>query len=342
MRLGKDRCFIIAEAGVNHDGDVARAEQLIDAAADAGADAIKFQVWVAGEQSGAFAEKADYIDQATPNDKSFVEILDELQLSFDEFRYLKDKADSRNIMFLATPDGTQSLDFIVDDLDAPLVKIASTEVTYPQFLTAIAAKGRPVLLSTGMSTLLEVEKAIVALKNGGADSITLLHCTTEYPAPADAMNLGAISTLQSAFQLPVGLSDHSLGIEAPLAAVALGVCAIEKHLTLSRTLPGCDHQASLEPQELRQMVQSVRLIEKMMGTGKKEPSPGEMKNIPVVRRSIVAARYIEPGTRLTCELLACKRPGTGIAPEFLDQVIGMSVVRALKEGKPVNWGDLKE
>ena len=339
--IPQQRCFIIAEAGVNHDGDIDRAKRLIDVAAEAKADAVKFQTWRPGEITGRYAYKVNYLETTTEAAESRYQLSCRLALPYPVFRELKAHAERCGILFLSTPDGFDSLNFLVGELDMPIVKIGSTEVTHLQYLEAIGRTGRPAILSTGLSNLGEVEKAVAALRRGGNRELTLLHCTSEYPAPDDQMNLRAIDTLRAAFNSPVGLSDHSRGIEASLAAVAMGASVLEKHFTLDRSLPGPDHQASLDGPELAALVASVRRVETMLGDGCKRPTVAELANMNGIRRGVVAARKISPGTVLTADMLVCKRPGGGIEPEQLDVLVGFTVRRELDEDEPLTWDDVR-
>lgn len=335
------RVFVIAEAGVNHDGDIEKARRLIDAAADIGADAVKFQTWNPGELTGRFAVKASYATQGTRSDESFVDMEAARRLPFEAFRELQAHAARRKILFLSTPDGFESLNFLANDLKVPILKVGSSEVTHTRFLAAVGAKGRPVVLSTGLSTLGEAEAAVGAVRAGGDVPLVVLHCTSEYPAPDADMNLRAMTALGAAIGVPVGLSDHSLGIEAAVAATALGARVIEKHLTLDRTLPGPDHAASATPAEFAQMVRAIRRVEVQLGDGIKRRMPSELKNLIAVRRSVVAACDLAAGTRLEPGMLACKRPGSGIAPEHLDAIVGMVVNKSLKADEPITWDCLR-
>ncbi|KIL97764.1 N-acetylneuraminate synthase [Paramagnetospirillum magnetotacticum MS-1] len=335
------RAFIIAEAGVNHDGDIQRAKRLIDVAAEAQADAVKFQTWRPGEITGRFAYKVNYLEATTEQAESRYELSCRLALPYPVFRELKSHCEARGILFLSTPDGFDSLAFLVGELDMPIVKIGSTEVTHPQYLEAIGRTGRPAILSTGLSTLGEVEKAVAALRRGGVGPLALLHCTSEYPAPDSQMNLRAMTTLGRAFGLPVGLSDHSLGGEAALAAIALGAVIIEKHFTLDRSLPGPDHQASLDPQGLAAFVAAIRRVEAMLGDQIKRPTATELANMNGIRRGVVAARNLAAGTILDTTMLVCKRPGGGIEPEDLDRLAGFTLRRDLAEDEPLSWDDVK-
>jgi len=333
--------LFIAEAGVNHDGDPECAMALVEAAAGANADAVKFQTWVPGEITGRFTGKVRYLEETTEKDESRYELSNRLALAFDAHFALKQRAEELGITFLSTPDGFQSLDFLVDQLGISVIKIGSTEVTHPQFLEAIGRKRLPVILSTGLSTLGEVEKALQTLQRGGANDITLLHCTSEYPAPDVEMNLRAMETLQQAFGVPVGLSDHSRGSEAAIAAVAMGASVIEKHFTLDRNLPGPDHQASMTPDELAELIVSLRRVTTMLGDGIKAPTESERANVVGIRRGVVVVRGIVAGTRLTAEMLTCKRPGGGIEPELLNTCVGFVVNRDFEEDEPLTWDDLR-
>ncbi len=336
-----NRVFILAEAGVNHDGDVDQAKRLADAALEAGVDAVKFQTWLPGECTGRFSFKVDYLKSTSPEDESRYELSNRLCLPYEGFKEIKAHCDKAGVPFLSTPDGFQSLDFLVDELDLPIIKIASTELTHVQYLEAVGAKKRPVLLSTGLGTLAEVEQAITALRASGDPSITLLHCTSAYPAPADEINLRAMQTMSQAFNLPVGFSDHSGGLEASIAATALGARVIEKHFTLSRDLPGPDHQASLEPSELAELVKAIRNTEAMLGDGVKRPAPSEAENLTGIRRSVVAVSPLSAGTRLTRDMLTCKRPGTGLTPDLLEHLVGLTLTKGLEEDEPLTWDHLR-
>lgn len=333
--------FVIAEAGVNHDGDAGKARRLIDAAVDAGADAVKFQTWNPGELTGRFAVKAAYAVNGAAPDETFAEMESKFRLPFEAFRDLQAYSARRGILFMSTPDGFESLDFLADELNVPILKVGSSEVTHLRFLRAFAAKGRPVILSTGLSTMPEVEAAIAAAGGGRTVPLAVLHCTSEYPAPDADMNLRAMSTIGAAFGLPVGLSDHSLGIEAALAAVALGARIVEKHLTLDRAAAGPDHAASATPDEFRAMVRGIRRVEAQLGDGVKRPMPSEEKNRDAVRRSVVAARDLAAGTRLESGMLTCKRPGTGIEPERLGDLVGKTISRPFLADEPITWECLR-
>ena len=312
-------CFIIAEAGVNHNGEVDLAEQLIEVAADAGADAVKFQTFKADKVVTAYAEKAAYQKKTTSASESQYDMIKRLELKAQDFKHLAKYAKSKNILFLSSPFDKASVDLLAD-LDVPAFKVASGEITNVDLLRHIARKGRPILLSTGMSTLGDIERALNLIQHSGTSDIILLHCTTNYPAQPAELNLRAIKTLKYAFALPVGFSDHSVGIAASIAAVALGACAIEKHITISKELPGPDHQASSEPAQFKEMVEAVRNVEQALGDGVKRPTRSEEETITVARRSIVAKADIPKGTVITEDMLEVKRPGTGISPQRFEDL----------------------
>jgi N,N'-diacetyllegionaminate synthase len=334
------RVFVIGEAGVNHNGDPGLAAELIDAALEAGVDAVKFQTWQPGECTGRFAFKVDYL--ATEDDaESRYELSNRLALPHGVFRKLKDHCRRKGILFLSTPDGFQSLDFLVDELDMPVIKIGSTEVTHLQYIEAIARKRRPILLSTGMSTLGEVERCIRIIRDHNEADLVLMQCTSEYPAPDDEINLHAMVTMQEAFGLPVGHSDHSVGPEASVAAVALGARVVEKHFTLDKSLPGPDHKASMDPAELAELVRSIRRTEAMLGDGRKAPTASEQRNLAGIRRGVVAARDLSKGTRLTEDMLVAKRPFAGVEPFEFGTMSGMVLNRAVREDEPIRWDDVR-
>lgn len=340
--------LVIAEAGVNHNGDLGIARSLIDAASDAGADAVKFQTFRADELVSKSAPKAAYQQRTTDADESQHAMIRRLELDEGAHEQLIAHASSRHIRFLSTPFDRPSLSMLTERFGLTLIKVGSGELTNLPFLVDVARAADRLIVSTGMGSLAEVESALGALAYGfttsrgqhpgphdlaaayssgvGQDEIrariTLLHCTTEYPAAFEDVNLKAMSTLSSAFGVPVGYSDHTPGTHIAVAAVALGACLIEKHLTLDRTLPGPDHEASLEPDELAQMVDQIRATQRAIGDGIKRPSGAEWRNRAVARKSLIAARPISSGERFSEENLACKRPGTGIAPERFWSYLG--------------------
>lgn len=322
-----NKVFIIAEAGVNHNGSIELAKQLIEKGAEAGVDAVKFQSFKASKLVTVNAEKADYqIANTGNNDENQYAMIKKLELDYDKHQELMDYAISKNVMFLSSAFDLESIDLLVD-LDLSVFKIPSGEITNLPYLRKIALTKKPVILSTGMATLGEIEEALEVLKNNGTTDVTILHCNTEYPTPMSDVNLTAMNTMKDAFKVKVGYSDHTLGIEVPIAAVALGAVVIEKHFTLDKTMEGPDHKASLEPDELKQMVKSIRNIEKALGTGVKTPTDSERKNKPIARKSIVAKAPISIGEIFSEENLEIKRPGTGISPMLWDEIIGSKATK---------------
>ncbi len=325
--------YIIAEAGVNHNGSYELACRLVDAAKTAGADCIKFQTFKTKNLVSDNAKKAEYQRKIT-GDGSQSDMLKKLELSYDEFLRLKKYCDKVGITFLSTPFDLDSIDFL-DSIDMPFWKIPSGEITNYPYLVAIARTGKPVVMSTGMCNMKEIEDAISVLRDNGANDIKLLHCNTEYPTPYEDVNLKAMKTMKEAFKVEVGYSDHTNGIEVPIAAVALGATVIEKHFTLDRNMEGPDHKASLEPDELAAMVTSIRNVERAMGNGIKEPSDSEVKNIKAARKSIVAKRNIKAGEVLDERNLTTKRPGAGISPMRWNEVIGTRAIRDFDEDESI-------
>lgn len=325
----------MAEAGVNHNGQLQLAKQLIDAAKTAGCDAVKFQTFRSERLVSKKAQLAAYQKRhKSNNEQNQWDLIKRLELSWVEFKKLKEYCQKKKILFVSTPFDFESVD-LLEKLNVPFLKISSGEVTNLPFLKYIAQKGRPVILSTGMSTLKEVEEAVKVIVQTGNKNLVLLHCVTEYPAPVKEINLRAMLTLQKAFHFPVGYSDHTLGIEVAVAAVALGARVIEKHLTLDRHLPGPDHRASLMPSEFQQMVMAIRNVEKALGDGIKRPASCEVKNLPIVRKSITAAEPIFKGELITSEKVTLKRPGYGLAPKFLPDVIGKRAAVNIAPDEPI-------
>lgn len=325
--------YIIAEAGVNHNGSFELACRLADAAKEAGANCVKYQTFKSENLVSKDAQKAEY-QKKTTGDSSQQDMLKKLELSYDSFVRLKEYCDKIGICFLSTPFDFESIDFL-KSLDMPFWKIPSGEVTNYPYLVALAKTGKPVVMSTGMCEMNEISDAIKVLKDNGTKDIKLLHCNTEYPTPFEDVNLTAMKTMREAFSTEVGYSDHTKGIEVPIAAVALGATIIEKHFTLDRNMEGPDHKASLEPQELKQMVRSIRNIEKAIGTGDKTPSASEKKNITIARKSIVAKKEIKAGEIFTVENITVKRPGTGISPMRWNEVLGTKAVRDFNEDEKI-------
>lgn len=341
------RTYIIAEAGINHNGSLKLAKELVDVAAESGADAVKFQTFKADQMVSVSAQKADYQLKTTAADESQYSMIKRLELDQSSHQQLIEHCIKRGIQFLSSPFDLESIDLLVYQLELPLLKIPSGEITNGEFLLKASQTGKRILLSTGMSTLSEIEMALQVLAFGYLnnekrpsfenfeeayfmnegqqklrESVKLLHCTTEYPTPLGEVNLRVMDTLHQAFQLPVGLSDHTPGIAVPIAAVARGAVVIEKHFTLGRAMAGPDHKASLEPGELKQMVRSIREVELAIGSSQKIPTESELKNRSIARKSLVAAKRIHKGERFTEYNLTAKRPGGGISPINLWKWIG--------------------
>ncbi|MBR0826178.1 N-acetylneuraminate synthase [Bradyrhizobium manausense] len=349
-----ERTSIIAEAGVNHNGSLELAKRLIDVAAEAGADFVKFQTFKSSDVLTSRAQKADYQKARTDAHQNQLDMVRKLELSPDDHFELVEHCKSRSIALVSTPFDIVSANFLVDDLKVDFVKVSSGDLTNAPFLLHLAGLGAPILLSTGMGLLGEIEDALGVLAFGYlkpagvrpersafcaayrsaqgqfvlAEKVSLLHCTTEYPAPIDCTNLRAMDTLKQAFGLRTGFSDHTPGIHVPIAAVARGASIIEKHLTLDREMSGPDHRASLEPAQFADMVSSIRDVEQALGSGRKMPTRAEISNMTVARRSIVAARKIEPGEVFSADMLTTKRPGDGLAPMELFALIGRPARRA--------------
>lgn len=322
------KTFVIAEAGVNHNGSLELARKLVDVAVEAGADAVKFQTFKADKLVSKTAQKADYQKQMTPAGESQYEMIKKLELDEDAHSTLIGYCNEKRIMFLSTPFDHDSID-LLNDFGMPIFKIPSGEITNLPYLRHIGRLGRDVILSTGMSDLGEIEDALDALMQSGVskEKITVLHATTEYPCPMDEVNLRAMQTIRAAFAVKVGYSDHTQGIEVAIAAVAMGACVIEKHFTLDRTMEGPDHKASLEPNELKAMVRAIRNIDQAIGDGIKQASKSEAKNIPISRKSIVAAQQIKAGEVFSPKNLTIKRPGAGVNPMRWDEIIGQVAQR---------------
>ena len=326
--------LIIAEAGVNHNGSLAMAKQLAGVAKAAGADIVKFQTAKPELVISRFAEKAEYQKAETGEAESQLEMCKRIHLTFDEHAQLKEYCDSIGIAYLSTPFDLDSIDFL-QQLGTPMWKVPSGEITNLPYLEKIAATKKPVILSTGMSMISEIEDALTILEDGGAGPITLLHCNTEYPTPIEDANLLAMQDLREQFGLPVGYSDHTAGIEADIAAAALGAVVIEKHFTLDKALPGPDHKASHSPEELTAMVAAVRKTELALGDGRKHVTESEAKNKPIARKSILAKRDIKKGETFTPENLTVKRPGDGISPMRWYDVLGKTAKRDFAEDEKI-------
>ncbi len=350
--------YVIAEAGVNHNGDIAKALALVDVAATAGADAVKFQTFTASSVISVHAEKAAYQKQTTDAAESQVDMVAKLELSHADHAQLAERCGERGIAFLSTPFDLDSLDFLVNEMGLTTLKISSGEITNAPLLLAAARSGRDIILSTGMSTMDEVRDALAVLAFGYASTtgatpnaakftraleqadalqgkVTLLHCTTEYPTPYEDVNLRAMDSLREAFGLVVGLSDHTVGIAVAIAAVARGAQVIEKHFTLDRALPGPDHAASLESDELTAMVAAIRATEAALGDGNKRLMPSEAANRDIARKSLVALRPIAEGEEFTEQNLTAKRPGNGISPMAYWRVLGTVAQRAYQTDEAI-------
>jgi N,N'-diacetyllegionaminate synthase len=332
-------CFVIAEAGVNHNGDLALAKRLVDAASAAKADAVKFQTFRSEKLASALAVKASYQVETTGADESQLQMLKRLELSPDSHCELIAHCRRQGILFLSSPFDEDSTDFL-ETLEVPAFKIPSGEIVNVPFLRHVARKGKPIILSTGMSTLGEVETAVKTIRGAGNQELVLLQCVSNYPAAVADVNLRAMETMAKAFQVPVGYSDHVLGNEVAFAAVALGACVVEKHFTLDRTLPGPDHRASLEPNELAALVQGIRTVEAALGDGCKRPAASEANTAAVARKSLVAARDIAANTVLSMDMIAVKRPGTGMPPSMLDFVLSRRLRRDVAKDSLLTLEDL--
>lgn len=333
------RTFVIAEAGVNHNGSLELALGLVDAASRAGADAVKFQSFRADKIALHSAPKASYQEASTGIAESQHEMLRRLELSESDHVALAHRCAERGIAFLSTPFDAESADMLFR-LGVQQFKIPSGEITNTPLLRHVASFGLPLLVSTGMAYLEEVEECLRTLRGAGATDITLLHCVTEYPAPADQINLRAMATLRDAFSVPVGYSDHSEGLEIAYAAVALGAVVLEKHFTLDRSLPGPDHLASIDAGGLVELVRGIRAVESALGNGTKAPAPCEVRNREVVRRSLVLSRGIRAGETIEPSDLAAMRPGTGISPTRITDLAGRRARRDLEAWAPLAWEDL--
>ena len=327
-------CFIIAEAGVNHNGSVKMAKKLIDVAKDVGGDAVKFQTFKAENIVIKNAEKAEYQKETAGIEESQYDMIKKLELTEYDFKELADYAKEKDILFLSSPFDKESVDLLYK-LDVPVFKVGSGEITNFPLLKHIAKKEKPIILSTGMATLGEVEEALNVIRSEGAEDVVLLHCVSNYPARIEDVNLRAMETLKQEFKIPVGFSDHTLGITVPIAAVALDACVIEKHFTLDRNLPGPDHKASLELDELKEMVKAIRDVEKALGDGIKRPTKEEDEIKKIARRSIVAKIDIPKGTIIAEDMLDVKRPGTGIKPKYIDMIVGKKAKENIRKDELV-------
>ena len=333
----KKPCFIIAEAGVNHNGSIKLAKKLIDIAKEAGVDAVKFQTFHVEELVILKSKKANYQDRA--KEKTQYEMLKALELSFDEFRELKKYCDNSNIEFISTPYDIKSVEFL-NGIGVERFKVASADLINKPLIEAIVKTKKQIILSTGMATLGEIDRTISFIYNLGNENIILLHCTTSYPTSYDQVNMNILHTLEEAFGLPVGYSDHTLGIEIPIMAVTMGAKVIEKHFTLDHTMEGPDHFASLEPSELKKMVKTIRNVEKAFGIKRKEITDNEKKNIFYMRRSMHASIDIKIGEVIKANNIKITRPFDGIESWYIDIIIGKKIKNNIKKDDPIRWEDL--
>lgn len=331
--------FIVAEAGVNHNGKVDLGKKLIDLAKVSRADAVKFQTFKAHKVATKYAEKADYQKRAGPSESQY-DMIKKLELSDEDFTRLFNHAKQKDIIFLSSPFDEESVD-LLDSLGVPAFKVASGEITNFRLLRYVARKNKPIILSTGMSAIDEIADALNAIEKEGNKQIILLHCVTSYPARMEDVNLKVIETLRNRFNLPVGFSDHTLGIAAPIAATALGAVLIEKHFTLDKHLPGPDHKASLDPDELKNMIRTIRDVEKSLGDGTRKLTEDEDKIKQIARRSIVARVEIPKGSLITEDMLDFKRPGIGIAPKYVEKMLGKEAKHRIKKDELIDWDALK-
>jgi N,N'-diacetyllegionaminate synthase len=332
--LDLEKVFVIAEAGVNHNGDFKIAKELIDAAAKSGADAIKFQNFRAERVISKYAKKAKYQLESSKDKVSQLSMLKKLELKDSDYIILKEYAMEREILFLSTPKDIFSVQ-LLEEIDIPIYKIGSTEINNFEFLEYIALTKKTIILSTGMSTLSEVKEAIGVIRNKSKAQLILLHCVSEYPCPINQVNLRAMLTLENEFNLPIGYSDHTLGTDVIFAAVALGAKVIEKHFTVDREMKGPDQAVSIEPKELKDMICSIRNIEKCMGNGIKIPALCEIKNRKLLRRGLVFTNDIEKGSIVSLEDFTIKRPGLGLDPKYKASLQGRRLKRSVSEDQPV-------
>jgi len=321
-----EKVFIIAEAGDNHNGDFNLALKLVDIAKESGADAVKFQTFKTECVISKFAEKAEYQKKCTGRQESQLEMAKKLELKFEDFEKLNKYCKEKEIIFLSTPFDLESIEFL-KKLNMPFWKIPSGEITNLPYIIKIAQNDKPMVISTGMCKIEEIQETFSIIKKCNQKEIVLLHCNTEYPTPFEDVNLRAMLTLKEKFNCKVGYSDHTLGITVPIAAAAIGACIIEKHFTLNRNMEGPDHQASLEPYELKNMVKSIREVEKILGNFNKNPSNSERKNINIARKSIIAKRNIKINEIFTEENITTKRPGNGISPMKWFEILGRTAKR---------------
>lgn len=335
--LNQKRTFIIAEIGVNHNGDINLAKKMIKSASECGVDAVKFQTYVSEELVLKNAEKADYQKKNDSNESQF-EMLKKLELSYDDFSQLKKYAQECGVLFLSSPFDRKSVD-LLEKLEVSAYKLGSGELNNLELIEYVQSKNKPIILSTGMATLKEIKETYDFIKD--KSNLFLLHCITGYPTSFEETNLNFIKTLQKEFEIPIGFSDHSPGIELSIAAVALGACIIEKHFTIDKNLPGPDHKASLNSTEFKAMVDAIRHVEVAMGDGTRKLSENELNIKKVARKSIVLSKNISKGMVIKKDMLTIKRPGTGIPPNHINEVVGKRVLKDLKSQTMLKWEDLE-
>ena len=333
MKFGEESTFIIAEIGVNHNGDICLAKKMIKSASECGVDAVKFQTFKSEDLVTENVKTAEY-QQKNANESSQLEMLKKLELTFDDFKELKEYASSCNVMFISSPFDINSVDLLVN-LNVPLFKLGSGELNNFELIDHVQKTDKPMILSTGMATLEEIKETYDFIKN--KDGLILLHCITGYPTSFEEANLNFIKTLQSEFDVPIGFSDHSPGIELPIAAVALGACVVEKHFTLDKTLEGPDHKASLNPVEFKAMVDAIRNVEVAMGDGVRRFSENELEIKKIARKSVILNEDVSEGRVIERSMLSIKRPGTGIAPKCINYVVGKKVNKDLNKNTVLKW-----
>lgn len=329
--------LIIAEIGVNHNGSVEIAKKMIKSASECGVDAVKFQTFITENLVTENAKTATYQEENT-NENSQFEMLKKLELSFEDFKELKEYALKHNVMFISSPFDIESVD-LLEKLDVPLYKLGSGELTNFELIDYVQKTDKPMIISSGMASLEEIKETYDFIDN--KENLMILHCITGYPTSFEEANLNFIKTLQAEFDVPIGFSDHSPGIELPIAAVALGACVVEKHFTLDKTLEGPDHKASLNPAEFKAMVEAIRHVEVAMGDGVRKFSENELEIKKVARKSIVLNENVSKGTIIKRSMLSIKRPGTGINPKHINEIIGKESITNLKSGTPIKWNHIK-
>lgn len=334
-------CFIIAEAGVNHNGDIKLAKKLVDMALYAGADAVKFQTFKSEKLVTGYAEMAKYQKDNIGTEDSQFNMLKKLELSYNEFEELKKYCESKGIIFMSTPFDAESADFL-NSIGLEGFKISSGDLTNIPLLQHIAGFNKPIILSSGMAVLGEIEEAVMSLKNKGMNDIAVLHCTSNYPAALESVNLRAMNTIKDSFNIIGGYSDHTEGITIPIAAAALGANIIEKHFTLDKNMEGPDHKASLEPEELKKMIEGIRNVEISLGSGIKIFSESEISTMQVARKSIVACRDIKKGERIGLEDLEYKRPGNGLSPKYYKELIGKKVAIDINKDQQITFSAIED